>query len=109
MRTCSTWAAEAGVDDGLNGEGEEGEGQGGEDDQDAGGDHPPPVADVEGAGLKAGLEELAPGGDAGIAEAEEAEASFGQDGTGGGEDHLGDDKRRNLGEDVADHNPGPGG
>src|SRR5215211_6312017 len=109
MRTCSTWAAKSGVDDGFDGEGQEGEGQGREDDQDAGGDDPPPVANVECAGLESGLEELAPGGDAGIAEAEEAEAGFGQDGTGGGEDHLGDDKRRNLGEDVADHNPGPGG
>src|SRR5215218_3291745 len=66
-------AAETGIDDRFHGEGEQHERDRGKDDQDAGRDYPPPVADVECAGPETLFQHLTPSGNGWIAETDKAQ------------------------------------
>ena len=94
-------APQARVDDGLHGQRQEHEGDRRDDDQQARRDDPPPVAQEHGARAEAVLEDLAPGRQRRVAQAQEREAGLRQDGRGHEEDELREHVRRGVREDVA--------
>ena len=105
---------QAGLHDGLHGDGQEHERDRGDDDEQPRRDHPPPVAQVHGARAVAVLQDLAPGRQRRIAQAQERQAGLGQDRGRHEEDERGEHVRRRVraaraaGPRAASRRPAPG-